>query len=262
MAAFGIAFTRRTVHAGQGTANTCASFEGTFLELLWPRDATELRTPAVRPLGLDERIRWRETGACPFGLAFRPDVSDSDAASWPFPTWRYEAPYFPPGVALPIVTPADRLDEPLVFVMRRSKPGTPGGLTAGGTSPSHRGAPRTITRLVVQSPAAGATNVAGLAMVRRTGSVRDEERARPAARDRLGRGPAMDSPTGSRTRRRCCCAGELRQMISVGDECRIKRGRRVSHGCGALPRTVGAHLSQIAGRFKLLRSESGDRLRR
>jgi len=162
MAAFGIGFTRRTVHAGQGTANACASFEGTFLELLWAHDATELQAPAVRPLGLDARIRWRETGACPFGLAFRPEVPDSDAASWPFPTWRYEAPYFPPGLALPVVTPADRLDEPLVFIMRRPRPGAPGGLTAGGASPAHRGAPRTVTRLAVQSPPAAKPTSPGL----------------------------------------------------------------------------------------------------
>lgn len=152
MAAFGITFTRRTVHAGQGTANACASFEGTFLELLWTHDATELRAPSVRPLGLDERIRWRESGACPFGLAFRPEDPDSDAVTWPFATWRYEAPYFPPGVALPVVTPADRLDEPLVFIIRRPKPGSPGGLPASGATPGHRGTPRTVTRVVVQSP--------------------------------------------------------------------------------------------------------------
>lgn len=162
MSAFGIAFTRHTVHAGQGTANACASFEGTFLELLWAHDPAELRAPAVQPLGLDARIRWRETGACPFGLAFRPEVSDSGAADWPFPTWGYEAPYLPPGVALPVVTPAGRLDEPLVFIMRRPRPGAPGGLVAGGASPAHRGAPRTVTRLAVQRPPVPKPTSAGL----------------------------------------------------------------------------------------------------
>lgn len=33
LATFGLTFLRRTVHAGQGTANVCASFEGSFLEL-------------------------------------------------------------------------------------------------------------------------------------------------------------------------------------------------------------------------------------
>jgi hypothetical protein len=151
MAAFGLTFTRRSVHAGQGTANVCASFEGTFLEIVHAHDAAELRAPVVRPLGLDERIRWRETGACPFGLAFRPTDADSDAASWPFSTWGYEAPYLPPGMTLPVVTPPDRFDEPLIFVLRRPKAGKTGwGAPPPTTSPAHRGARRAVTRLAVQ----------------------------------------------------------------------------------------------------------------
>jgi hypothetical protein len=146
LAAFGLTFNRHSVHEGQGTANACARFEGTLLELVREHDAAALRSPVVRPLGLDERIRWRETGACPFGLAFRPDDPDSDAAGWPFETWAYEAPYLPSGMALPIVTPLGRLDEPLVFVMRRPR-AAPGRSRLPGESTAHRGARRTVTRV-------------------------------------------------------------------------------------------------------------------
>jgi hypothetical protein len=150
MAAFGLTFTRRSVHTGQGTANVCASFEGTFLEIIRAHDAGELRAEVVRPLGLDERIRWRETGACPFGLAFRRTDPDGGAGARPFPTWGYAAPYLPPGMALPIVTPPGRLDEPLVLVIERPK-GAPGP-RASGESPLHRGARRTVTRAAVHRP--------------------------------------------------------------------------------------------------------------
>jgi hypothetical protein len=153
LAGFGLTFNRRTVHPGQGTANVCAAFEGSFLEIVYARDEVELRSPAIRPLGLEERIRWRETGACPFGIAFRPEDPEEDAAGWPFPTWHYQAPYFPAALALPIVTPPDRLDEPLIFVMRRSVPPA-GTWPAPGTSPEHLGARRAITRVTIHRPTA------------------------------------------------------------------------------------------------------------
>jgi hypothetical protein len=155
LAAFGIAFNRRSVHEGQGTANACASFEGTFLELVFAHDADGLRAPLVQPLGFDERIRWRATGACPFGLAFRPTDAAGDPAAWPFATWSYEPPYLPPGMSLRIVTPAGRLDEPLVFVICRPK-AMAGRAPSRGSSPAHRGAQRTVTRVGVQRATAAA----------------------------------------------------------------------------------------------------------
>ncbi len=142
-----MAFTERRVHRGQGTANACAIFENAFFELLRPHDLEELRSDIVRPLGLDERIHWRETGASPFGLCFRPGDVGSDPRSWPFETWGYEAPYLPKGASIPIVTPAGVLADPLVFVSTRSK--SPTGAPSCG-SPVHRGAHRTLTRVKVQ----------------------------------------------------------------------------------------------------------------
>ncbi len=146
LAEFGIAFTERRVHRGQGTANACAIFENAFLELLCAHDLDELRSDIVRPLGLEERIRWRETGACPFGVCFRPTDVTRDPQSWPFRTWPYRPPYIPTGASIPIVTPAECLTEPLLFVSTWMGPGT--GSSSPG-SPFHHGARRTLTRVAV-----------------------------------------------------------------------------------------------------------------
>ena len=142
---FGIAFTERRVHLGQGTANACAVFENAFFELLLAADTDELRSDLIRPLGLYERISWRETGACPFGICFRPEkpVLD-DSASWPFETWAYAPPYAPAGKRIPVVTPRHSLYEPLVFLSPQSRP-----MTTRPKSPAHRGASRMLTSVTV-----------------------------------------------------------------------------------------------------------------
>lgn len=73
LAAFGLTFDLRAIHHGQGTANACAFFDNAYLELLGRHDDAALRCEAVRPLALWERVRWRETGASPFGVGLRPD---------------------------------------------------------------------------------------------------------------------------------------------------------------------------------------------
>src|SRR2546423_1508425 len=89
----GLQFGRRRIHQGQGTANACAFFDNAYLELLWRHDDDELQSEVVRPLGLWERVRWRETGASPFGVAFRPEDDNV-----PIETWPYDAPFLPEGI--------------------------------------------------------------------------------------------------------------------------------------------------------------------
>jgi hypothetical protein len=101
---FGMTFTQRGAHSGQGTINACAMFENAFFELLGPGDSAELQSDVVKPLGLKERIEWRGSGACPFGLCFRPSHAVLDVATLPFPTWAYAPPYLPAGDSLPIGT--------------------------------------------------------------------------------------------------------------------------------------------------------------
>ena len=86
---FGLAFTERRVHSGQGTANACATFENAFFEILRPFDVQELGSGIVKPLGLEERIHWLETGACPFGVLLT--VNPSHGRSRHGPTRRGSA---------------------------------------------------------------------------------------------------------------------------------------------------------------------------
>jgi hypothetical protein len=153
LAAFGFSFTEHRVHPGQGTANACAVFQNAFFEVLRSSNREELDSDLVRPLGLSERIRWRETGACPFGLCFRPSNAATDPATWPFETWAYAPPYVPVGTSIPIVTPRRSLREPLLFISNRPKPAQ---ATSVIRSPMHRGAHRTLTHVEVRGNQADA----------------------------------------------------------------------------------------------------------
>jgi hypothetical protein len=151
LAEFGFTFTEHRVHRGQGTANARAIFENASLEIMRSDDLEELRSDVVKPLGLDERIHWRDTGACPFGLCFRPGAAAGDPRAWPFETWDYEAAYLPKGTSIPIVTPARCVLDPLVFITARSE--SPGGMpTRLRETGLHRGERRTLTRVGVHRP--------------------------------------------------------------------------------------------------------------
>lgn len=139
----GVELTPHRTHSGQGTTSTSAMLENAYFEILWAHDRSELRSEVVQPLGLDERIRWRETGACPIGLCFRPSDLASVPATWPFATWRYKPAYVTVGDGIPIVTPARCLSEPVVFVSTWPR-------AVGGHE--HRGARRTLTGVRLSRP--------------------------------------------------------------------------------------------------------------
>ena len=137
---------RRGTHKGQGTANACAFFDNAYLELLWRHDDQELQSEAVRPVALWERVRWRETGACPFGIAVRPGSDDL-----PIETWAYEAPFLPDGANIPIVTPRFLCQEPLLFLSLVSQ--APITLPSESRPPlEHRGQNRRLTGVIVHGP--------------------------------------------------------------------------------------------------------------
>jgi hypothetical protein len=106
----------RRRHQGQGTANVCIGFADGYLELLWLADDQEARLPLVKPLGLHERSRWRETGASPFGLCVRPDAPGTPP---PFPTWDYAPAYLPGGLTIAMACNSGVLGEPLLFQVDR-----------------------------------------------------------------------------------------------------------------------------------------------
>jgi hypothetical protein len=102
------------VHPGQGTANRRFFFDNGFLELLWVTDPAEAQNPLTRRTRLWERWSGRASGACPFGVAFRPSGAEVDAP--PFPVWSYKPIYLPDGRHILFADVAD-LREPELFYL-------------------------------------------------------------------------------------------------------------------------------------------------
>jgi len=146
LADFGLQFSRRRIHGGQGTANACAFFDNAYLELLWRHDDDDLQSEVVGPVGLWQRVRCRETGASPFGIAFRPENNEV-----PVETWPYAAPFLAAGGNLPIVTPRFRWREPLTFISLTSQ--APATLPPERRPPlDHRGGRHRLTAVTIYKP--------------------------------------------------------------------------------------------------------------
>lgn len=107
LSACGLVENFRRNHPGQGTANVAACFDNAYLELLWPEDAAELVSTAVARTRLSERSRWRENGACPFGIGLRGRL--------PFPFWDYRPPFLPEGLSIPVALASDDPRQPFLF---------------------------------------------------------------------------------------------------------------------------------------------------
>ncbi|WP_448205135.1 VOC family protein [Azospirillum sp. sgz302134] len=116
----------RRQHPGQGTANLCYCFDNAFLELLWETDADAIRGPSIARTRLAERARWRETGACPFGISVR---TDSAGQPLPFETWDFAPPYLPPGMTIPVSL--DSEDPARLFLFRSPGSTRPDAWTDG-----------------------------------------------------------------------------------------------------------------------------------
>ena len=143
---FGLDLSARKTHRGQGTRNACVIFDNAYLELLFPADDAALGSELVAPLMLRERIGWRETGACPFGVSLRHLETPDESAA--VKTWAYKPPYLPEGVSIPIVTPRGSPAEPLVFLSRSP---APIDLPADRQPPLiQRGARRRLTGLSIE----------------------------------------------------------------------------------------------------------------
>lgn len=100
-------------HPGQGTANRRYFFHNAFLELLWVEDAAEAQSAATQRTGLLQRWSGRESGACPFGICFRPAATET--GELPFATWDYRPGYLPPPLAIQMSTRSEQPSEPLLF---------------------------------------------------------------------------------------------------------------------------------------------------
>jgi hypothetical protein len=146
---FGLQPGIQRILSGQGTGNVCFFFDNAYLEILWLHDEEEIRSPIVAPLCLRERIRWRESGACPFGIGFR---QRGDQIETPEFAGEYAAPFLPPGATIPILTPRSAAVEPLVFLVRPSA-GPPSQYPAERKVPlQHRGERRRLAEVVIDLP--------------------------------------------------------------------------------------------------------------
>lgn len=149
LVAFGLDLSRRGVHPGQGTRNAVAFFDNAYLEFMWSDNDADLQSERVRPLSLWERVHWRDTGACPFGISFRP--VEGSGARQPLATWPYAAPFLPAGASIPVVTPPDSASEPLVFLSLVSQ--APSRIAPAHRPPlEHAGARRELTGVRVGLP--------------------------------------------------------------------------------------------------------------
>ena len=104
-------------HPGQGTANRRFFFPNAYLELLWVENPVEAQSPEARDTRLFERWQKRASGACPFGLVFRPGPK---GPATPPSSWTYSPRYFPPGFSIEVARdpPAN---EPLLFYLPFAK---------------------------------------------------------------------------------------------------------------------------------------------
>ncbi|HMV99959.1 MAG TPA: VOC family protein [Acidobacteriota bacterium] len=145
----GLTFGASRMHPGQGTTNTCFFFDNAYFEILWPHNEQELLSEKVRKTRLWDRLNWKKTHACPFGIAIRP-TGNVDWRSH-FSTWDYDAPFLPPGACIPVATEPDLLTEPLIFLI-------PGSVPPAGEPPElrppleHLGKRRKITCLDLVLP--------------------------------------------------------------------------------------------------------------
>lgn len=173
LADFGLQPGRSRIHAGQGTENVCFFFDNAYLELLGLHDEAEARSPVVAPLGLWERIHWQQTGACPFGICLRlvsGSPEDLFAETWTEKTWGYAAPFLPPDVTLPIFTPPNAVDLPLVFLSPAAV--LPARLPASADLPlEHLGDRHVLTQILLRLPVATAP-LNRLSLLKRLAQVR------------------------------------------------------------------------------------------
>lgn len=100
-------------HPGQGTANRSIVFEENYLELIFMNLLIDAQK---NPLRLDKRADWRQTGASPFGICLRGEISESESTQF----WVYRPPYRPEGEIFIHKSNENTPEQPLIFVVPSS----------------------------------------------------------------------------------------------------------------------------------------------
>ena len=143
------------VHHGQGSANRRFFFMNAYLELLWVYDLSASRQEPAYRTRVWERWMRRGEGACPFGIALRPDDPSDAEEPPPFPTWAYHAPYLPSQVSIGIALATPLTEPEFLYVNFATSP------QAKGQEPlTHPLGLREITHIRIGSPGAAQSQAA------------------------------------------------------------------------------------------------------
>lgn len=104
-------------HDGQGTASISVELENGYLELMWP-DPTVSVAPGLERAAekFRQRMQWRTSGWCPFGVGFRRTTATSSSEPLPFPIWTWTAEWMPKGTVMEMLTPRDDTRSPALFI--------------------------------------------------------------------------------------------------------------------------------------------------
>ena len=140
----GFVLTTGRKHQGQGTANRSVVFEANYLELIYLNSEAEA---LLNPLQMHLRANWKVTGASPFGIALRGDISAQDLSQF----WNYNPPYNPTAIIKMHRFSKDRPEFPLLFVMPSSNDNFPTNVRFKDFL-SHKSESTNITKIKIETP--------------------------------------------------------------------------------------------------------------
>ena len=104
---------------GQGTASIAVEFQNSYLELVWVDASVPVKPSLERAAQkFRNRMAWRTSGWCPFGIASR-RTTDQEL-TLPFPTWSWTADWMPKGAEMIMLTPREDTRSPALYIEPRA----------------------------------------------------------------------------------------------------------------------------------------------
>ena len=104
---------------GQGTASIAVEFQNSYVELVWVDASVPVKPSFERAAQkFRNRMAWRTSGWCPFGIASR-RTTDQEL-TLPFPTWSWTADWMPKGAEMVMLTPRDDTRSPALYIEPRA----------------------------------------------------------------------------------------------------------------------------------------------
>lgn len=104
---------------GQGTASIAVEFQNSYLELVWVDASVPVKPSLERAAQkFRNRMAWRTSGWCPFGIASR-RTTDQEL-TLPFPTWSWTADWMPKGAEMVMLTPREDTRSPALYIEPRA----------------------------------------------------------------------------------------------------------------------------------------------